>query len=156
MNSVFEIIAQGFAAHVLPDGLSGDPIRDTARAFNMNHTVAGKKKPCRLTYGWAVIKASGAVCQIDIVAPGVRGGDARQWSEAFADELGHFEEPAVFITFTKSTVNLDNVFATYDPRVARICGPDKCDTFDATAEPTKESTPAHRKIHAHMRKLKQG
>ena len=153
----FEIIARGFAAYVLPGGLSGNPVRDAATALTMNHPITGKQ-PARLSYGWAVVKASGTVCQIDIAAEGVRGGDARKWYEAFADELLNFKEPAVLLTFTKSTMNLDNVFATYDPRVARICAPaaDKCAVFDATAKPTKESPFAHKKIHAHMQKRREG
>ena len=152
MINTFEIIARGFAAHVLVGGLTGNPVKDAATSLTMSHLLK-KGTKSRLT-GWAIIKESGSLCQADIAAEGVRGGDARTRFEAFAGELENFSEPAVFLTFTQSTVNIGNVFATYDPRVTRICEPDRCDTFNVTEKPSKEAVVAHRKIHALIQKRK--
>lgn len=152
--STFEIIARGFARFVLPEGLSNDPVRDSARALTMNHRLM-KGSTSRLT-GWAIIRESGTACQADIAAGDVSGGDPRTRYEAFAEEIDGFDGPVVFLQFTKSTVNIANVFATYDPRVTRICSPDQCETFDATGEPDSGAGVAHRNIWKRLKSLREG
>jgi hypothetical protein len=149
--TTFEIITQGFARFVLPDGLTNAPVRDAARALTMNHRL-GKGTSSRLT-GWAIIREDGTACQADLAADGVSGGDPRTRYAAFADELAAFRVPVVFLQFTKSTVNIANVFATYDPRVTRICSPDHCETFDATAEPDGNAGVAHRNIFRNLKTI---
>lgn len=131
MHTVFEIISHGFARHVLSN-MTGDPARDTARALTMNHLLLSGS-PSRLT-GWAIFRASGSTVQAKLAAPGVETGDTRTRFQAFAYELARFREPVVLLTFTKSTVNIGALFATYDSRITRICGPaGNPETFDFTA-----------------------
>ena len=152
--STFEIIAKGFAQHVLPEGLSNNPVRDAARALTMNHRLR-KGTNSRLT-GWAIIRESATTCQADLMATGLTSGDQRTRYEAFAAELMAFTEPAIFLQFTKSTVNISHVFVTYDPRVTRVCSPDCCETFDATTEPDKSAGVAHRNIFKVTKKFNLG
>ena len=152
--TTFEIIARGFAKYVLPDGLTNDPVRDAARALTMNHRL-GKGTSSRLT-GWAIIREGGTTCQADLTAEGVSGGDLRTRYAAFADELAAFRVPVVFLQFTKSTINIANVFATYDPRITRICSPDRCETFDATVEPDGNAGVAHRNIFRNLKAINAG
>ena len=152
--STFEIIAKGFARHVLPGGLSNDAVRDSARALTMNHPLK-KGSTSRLT-GWAIIRESGTTCQADLSAQGIESGDTRTRYAAFANEVANFREPVVFLQFTKSTVNIANVFATYDPRITRICSPDACETFDATVEPDGAAGVAQRNIWKALKALGKG
>ena len=119
--SAFDIINAGFARHVLGNATTGDPVRDCAHALTMNHTLK-KGSKSRLT-GWAIFRASGAVVQADLAATEFVTGDKRTRYEAFAEELGNLQEPAVLLQFTKATVNLGNVFSTIDPRISKICSP---------------------------------
>lgn len=132
MNT-FELISKGFGRHILGNDITGDPVRDAARVLTMNHTLK-KGTSSRLSFGWAIFRASGATVQADLAATGFETGDKRTRYEAFADELYDFREPAIFLQFTKSTVNLANVFATFDPRITKICAPDTPpEIFDFTA-----------------------
>lgn len=149
-SSTFDLVARGFARFVLADGLTNDPVRDTARALTMSHRLR-KGTASRLS-GWAILRESGSTCQADLATDGVAAGDGRTRYEAFADELAVFSEPVVFLQFTKSTVNIANVFTTYDPRVTRICSPDQCETFDATQEPGPYAGVAHRNIWKALKK----
>ncbi|AXI53784.1 hypothetical protein C1J05_04065 [Sulfitobacter sp. JL08] len=123
MNT-FELISKGFARHVLGNSTTGDPIRDAAKALTMNHLLNNEKGTSSRLTGWAIFRASGSTVQANLAAKGVMANDGRTRYEAFADELSDFREPVVFLQFTKSTVNLGNVFATFDPRVTKICAPD--------------------------------
>lgn len=152
--TTFEIIARGFARYVLPDGLSNDPVRDAAKALTMNHGLRTGKSS-RLT-GWAIVRESGTTCQAKLAAEGVESGDERTRYEAFASELAAFKEPAIFLQFTKSTVNIGNVYATYDPRITRVCSPDHCETFDATTAPGSDAGVAHRNVFKALKKLDSG
>lgn len=152
--NTFEIIARGFARYVLPGGLSNDPVRDAATALTMNHRLK-KGSTSRLT-GWAIIRESGTTCQADLAAEGVESGDSRTRYAAFAAELMAFREPVVFLQFTKSTVNIANVFATYDPRITRVCSPDRCETFDATQVPDGDAGVAHRNVYKALKALGNG
>lgn len=152
--STFDLIARGFARFVLPEGLSKDPVRDSARALTMNHRLR-KGTTSRLT-GWAIIRETGSICQADIATDGVLGGDPRTRYQAFAEEINEFGGAVVFLQFTKSTVNIANVFATYDPRVTRICSPDQCETFDATSEPDGMAGVAQRNIWKKLKSLREG
>jgi hypothetical protein len=133
MNT-FELISSGFARHVLGNALTGNPIRDAAKALTMNHLLDNEKgTSSRLSSGWAIFRASGSTVQANLVATGITAKDTRTRYEAFADELINFREPVVFLQFTKSTVNLANVFATFDPRITKICAPDAPpEVFDFT------------------------
>ena len=91
--SAFDIINAGFARHVLGNATTGDPVRDCAHALTMNHTLK-KGSKSRLT-GWAIFRASGAVVQADLAATEFVTGDKRTRYEAFAEELGNLQEPAV-------------------------------------------------------------
>lgn len=123
MNT-FELISNGFARHVLGNALTGNPVRDAAKALTMNHLLDNEKGSSSRLTGWAIFRASGSTVQANLAATGITAKDTRTRYKAFADELNNFREPVVFLQFTKSTVNLANVFATFDPRITKICAPD--------------------------------
>ena len=134
MNT-FELISNGFARYVLGNALSGNPIRDAAKALTMNHLLDNAKGTSSRLTGWAIFRASGSTVQADLAASGIAANDPRTRYEAFSDELANLREPVVFLQFTKSTVNLANVFATFDPRIVKICSPDTPpEVFDITAK----------------------
>lgn len=133
MNT-FELISKGFARHVLGNMLTGIPIRDAAKTLTMNHPLDNKKGTSSRLTGWAIFRASGSTVQANLAASGMMANDKRTRYAAFADELMNFREPVVFLQFTKSTVNLANVFATFDPRITKICAPDMPpEVFDFSA-----------------------
>jgi len=151
MKSTFEIIDTGFARHVVnADRLTGQPVRNSAIALTMNHPLlprdgSNKTSSSRLT-GWAIIRSSGATVQARLSASGIDAGDPRTRFVAFEQELANLTEPVVLLTFSKSTVNIGNVYATYDTRVVRVCSPDGVETFDFTTDPGPDACIAHRNM----------
>lgn len=144
MNT-FEFIARNFGKHVLPNGLSNDPVRDSAKALTMNHPLTTGNSS-RLT-GWMVIFDGGTICQSKLAAVGVQSGDSRTRFEAFSEELDTRSCPLCLLTFTKATINLSNVFVTFDPRMVRICSPVSVETFDWTSEPDEGSGVVFRNMY---------
>ncbi len=130
MNA-FDIITTGFARPIFGNNLVGDPFRDAFRALSSSHKLNNEKGTSGRLSGWAIFRAGGSTVQANLDCRGVQTGDPRTRYEAFADELENFREPVVFIQFSKTTVNMDNVFATYDPRLVKICSPaDRPEVFD--------------------------
>ena len=147
MNT-FELISKGFARHVLGNDLTGIPVRDVAKALTMNHLLNNEKGSSSRLTGWAIFRASGSTVQANLAVNGVETNDDRTRYQAFADELINFKEPVVFLQFTKSTVNLANVFATIDPRITKVCSPNVLpEVFVFTAEsPPEAAAVAERNI----------
>jgi len=152
MNT-FEFIARNFGKVVLPNGLTNDPVRDSANALTMNHRLT-TGNTSRLT-GWLVVYNGGSICQAKLAAKGVESGDERTRFQAFAEELDNRQGPLCLLTFTKATINLSNVYLTFDPRVTRVCSPEGVETFDWTTVPGEDSGVAFRNMHKARLKRKQ-
>ncbi len=119
MKTSFEIIAAGFARHVLGNKVSGDPVNDAIRAIHMNHPL-NNGNTSRLKK-WAIFRESGSSIASELT--NYLGGDQKTLREAFVGELRNFREPAVFAIFTNALLNDDNLRATYDIRRIAICSP---------------------------------
>jgi hypothetical protein len=152
MNT-FEFIARNFSRYVLPNGLTNDPVRDSAVALTMNHLLENGKTS-RLT-GWMIVHENGTICQSKLAAAGITGGDPRTRFQAFSESLETWSGTVCFLTFTKSPINLSNVYLTFDPRWVRVCSPDGVESFDWTAEPSDKAGMAFRNMHkARMKRQK--
>ena len=149
MNT-FVFLREYFAKYVLAD-VSNDAVQDTKRALTMGHTLANGKSS-RLT-GWAMIKEDKSYVQANIAATHAKlvTNDPRTRYQAWHEELKNFKGPTCFIEFTKSTINIGNVFLTHDVRIVKICGPSSFQTFDYLSEPDGASGVAH-KVLARMRR----
>ena len=149
MNT-FVFIRDNFARYVLPE-LSNDAVADSKRALTMNHRLVSGSAS-RLT-GWAMIQQGKAWVQAKLAAehPSLVTCDPRTRYNAWFEALESFSGPVCFIEFTQSTMNISNIFLTYDPRIVRICGPSSFETFNYLAEPAGTAGKAE-KVIAKLRK----
>ena len=149
MNT-FLFIREYFARYVLQD-ITNNPVDDTKRALTMNHQLISGKS-ARLS-GWAMIKEDKTYVQAKLAAkhPMLVTNDQRTRYQAWYEELKDFKGPTCFLEFTKSTVNIGNIFLTHDVRIVKICGPSSFQTFNFLNEPDEASGIAH-KVLAKMRR----
>lgn len=114
---------------------TNQPHMDSWRALSSMHPMYnkdGKKSLSRLASGWAIIRPTGSLVQLNLLADGIRH-DQRTRFEAFADELSNWDDtPRMFLIFDKAPIPISNLFITIDLRAVRICSPSGVETFDYT------------------------
>lgn len=119
----------------------------------MNHPLANGKSS-RLT-GWLIVREGGATSQAKLAARGIEAGDERTRFQAFAEELESWSGTVCLLTFTKTPINLSNVFLTFDLRLVRVCSPEGVESFNWTTEPEDRSGVAFRNMHkARLKRIK--
>jgi len=143
---------ENFGRHLVEQG--ADPVANARSALSSGHRM--KKEggiPQRIASGWAVIRAGRSTLQFELAATGLEYSKKTRY-EAFLAELsdGDFEDPKMFIEFSKKPVPVGNLFRTFDLRHIRVCSSGGVETFDFTVPPEKDGS----KTHKILWKLKEG
>lgn len=105
----------------------------------------------RLSSGWAIVRPTGAVMQLELAVSGIEYDDERTRFQAFADELAAWDGgPRLFLTFDKAPLPIRHLFLTVDPRAVRICAPQGVETFDHT----RPAPPGAGRVQRQLEKLR--
>ena len=142
MNT-FDFLNKNFA-EILLETPGNNPVENCKKALTMSHLMS-KGTTGRLT-GWAMVKEGMAFVQskLAISHPRLVTHDERKRYDAWYHELCNFNGPVCFLEFSKSTVNISNIFITYDLRVVKICGPSSYETFNFLEEANANSGLTHK------------
>ena len=105
----------------------------------------------RLSSGWAIVRPTGAVMQLELAVSGIEYDDERTRFQAFADELAAWDGgPRLFLTFDKAPLPIRHLFLTVDRRAVRICAPQGVETFDHT----RPAPPGAGRVQRQLEKLR--
>jgi hypothetical protein len=150
MNT-FQFFNQNFGRFLTPQ--TNQPSRDAWKALSSSYPILnseGKESNSRLASGWAIIRPTGAVTQLKLVAEGIEQDGCTRF-EAFLKELSVWDDsPRIFLIFDKAPIPIANIFMTLDLRAVRICSPKGVETFDYT----KPTPPTAGMVQRNLERLK--
>lgn len=148
MNA-FRFFNANFGRYLIPPA-NRPPHGEAWRALSSSYPLR-KGGRSRLSSGWAIVRPTGAVMQLELAVSGIEYDDERTRFQAFADELAAWDGgPRLFLTFDKAPLPIRHLFLTVDRRAVRICAPQGVETFDHT----RPAPPGAGRVQRQLEKLR--
>lgn len=148
MNA-FQFFNENFGRYLIIPA-NRPPHREAWRALSSSHPLR-KGGTSRLSSGWAIVRPTGTIMQLELAVSGIEYDAERTRFQAFADELVAWDGgPRLFLTFDKAPLPIRHLFLTVDPRAVRICAPQGVETFDHT----RPAPPGAGRVQRQLEKLR--
>ena len=114
-----------------PDQRTGDTIADAAKVLSMSHPLHIPGKQLRLSSAWMVITPDKVTTSFKAhPSCGFDTSGTIDRKTAIREALKQGD--CMLLAFSKRSMQVSDLFISYDPRAARLCAPGETTTFDAT------------------------
>ena len=133
MNSA-EFFMRYCGDRMLPTGQrTGDTIADAAKVLAISHPLNIPGKSLRLSSAWMVITPNRVTTSFK-AHPSCGFDTSGQTDRKTAIREALKQGDSMLLAFSKRSMQVADLFITYDPRAARLCAPGETRTYDATED----------------------
>ena len=133
MNSAEFFMAYCGNRMLAADQRSGDAIADAAKVLAISHPLSIAGKSLRLSSAWMVITPAKVTTSFK-AHPSCGFDTSGTTDRKTAIRAALKQGDCMLLAFSKRSMQVADLFITYDPRAARLCAPGETKTYDATED----------------------